>query len=120
MAKVHIGKKIKEIIDRSPMTVVEFAEKIHLTRDGANKIFKKTTISTDQLQKISRVLSHDFFSYYSTAQAAESRDPKNSYGFATRADIEQLTKMILNFALELERVKEELRAVRERKNGKGK
>ena len=65
MAKVHIGKKIKEVLGESKFTVVEFAEKISRTRDVVYKIFAKENIDTGLLQKISQVLEHDFFSYYS-------------------------------------------------------
>lgn len=65
MAQVHIGKKIKEVVGESRFTVAEFAEKINRTRDVAYKIFAKSNIDTGLLQKISLVLEHDFFNYYS-------------------------------------------------------
>ncbi len=65
MAKVHIGKKIKEVLVESKFSVIEFAEKISRTRDVVYKIFAKENIDTGLLQKISQVLEHDFFSYYS-------------------------------------------------------
>lgn len=65
MAKVHIGKKIKEVLGESKFSVIEFAEKISRTRDVVYKIFAKENIDTGLLQKISYVLEHDFFSYYS-------------------------------------------------------
>lgn len=65
MAHVHIGKKIKEVVGQSRFSVIEFAEKISRTRDVVYKIFAKENIDTGLLQKISQVLEHDFFSYYS-------------------------------------------------------
>lgn len=65
MAHVHIGKKIKEVVGQSYFTVIEFAEKINRSRDVAYKIFAKGNIDTGLLQKISQVLEHDFFNYYS-------------------------------------------------------
>lgn len=65
MAKVHIGKKIKEVLGESKFSVIEFAEKISRTRDVVYKIFAKENIDTGLLHKISQVLEHDFFSYYS-------------------------------------------------------
>ena len=63
MAKIHIGKKIREVVDKSAFTIVEFAKAINLSRDGAYKIFAKEYIDTDQLKKISETLQHDFFNY---------------------------------------------------------
>jgi hypothetical protein len=65
MAHVHIGKRIKEVLGESRFTVIEFAEKISRTRDVVYKIFAKENIDTGLLQKISQVLEHDFFNYYS-------------------------------------------------------
>lgn len=65
MAKPHIGKKIKEVLGESKFSVIEFAEKINRTRDVVYKIFAKENIDTGLLHKISQVLEHDFFSYYS-------------------------------------------------------
>ena len=64
MSKIHIGKKIQDVVDNSSYTIVAFAKEIGLTRDGVYKIFKKESIDTEQLQKISKVLDHNFFSYY--------------------------------------------------------
>ena len=65
MAKMHIGKKIKEVLGESKFSVIDFAEKINRTRDVVYKIFAKENIDTGLLQKISQVLEHDFFNYYS-------------------------------------------------------
>jgi transcriptional regulator with XRE-family HTH domain len=64
MSKIHIGVKIRDEINNSSFTITDFAKKINLTRDGVYKIFGKKTLSTDQLEKISEVLNHDFFQYY--------------------------------------------------------
>ena len=93
MAKIHIGKKIKEIVDKSAFTVVEFAKAINLSRDGVYKIFAKEYIDTDQLKKISEILRHDFFNYYST-ELGELKDPSNQFGYATKDDLEQLKRLI--------------------------
>jgi transcriptional regulator with XRE-family HTH domain len=115
MSKVHIGKKIKEVVERSEFTVSGFAEKIGLTRDGANKIFKKDSVATDQLQKISKVLDHDFFRYYQDEkiplnekkETTALHDPKTTYGFATKEDIENLTGMMRSIMAEIEKLKKE-------------
>ena len=60
-ANIHIGKKIKEILDKTPISVVDFAKSINLNRNGAYKVFEKETIDTRQLQTIRKVLNHVFF-----------------------------------------------------------
>ena len=104
MANVHIGKKIREVLDKSSLTVVDFARRINLSRDGAYKIFAKKFIDTDQLSQISKVLDHDFFSYYSAAV----KDQKNTYGYATKDEVENLTKVVHTLAIEIKKLREEL------------
>jgi hypothetical protein len=65
MAKIHIGNKIKSVLEGSGMPAADFAKKINRTRDVAYKIFARESVDTNMLQKISLVLEFDFFSYYS-------------------------------------------------------
>lgn len=107
MAKVriHIGKKIKDFLDKSPITVVEFAEKINLTRGGANKIFTKASISTEQLEKISKVLGHNFFNDYNSAIILEAKENKTDYGYATKEDLAEIVQL---FTKEMSKLREEV------------
>jgi len=97
MAKVHIGKKIKEVVEKSHYSVVEFAKLINLTRDGAYKVFAKEIIDTEQLNKISRVLNHDFFKYFSQDLLAV-KEPKDSFGYATKDDVVNILNLIEKLA----------------------
>ena len=65
MSKIHIGLKIKNVVEDSGLSAADFAKKINRTRDVAYKIFGRDTVDTGLLQKISAMLEHDFFSYYS-------------------------------------------------------
>ncbi|MDF2437139.1 MAG: transposase [Bacteroidota bacterium] len=67
MPHIHIGKRIKEVLDASGFSAIEFAKEINRTRDVVYKICAKESIDTALLQKISEVLEHDFFNYYSQA-----------------------------------------------------
>lgn len=80
MAKVHIGKKIKEVIDNSPVSVTDFASRINRSRDIAYKIFKRETIDTALLQQISKVLDHNFFRYYGNEQFQMVKEETTGYG----------------------------------------
>jgi len=61
---VHIGQKIKKALDESKYSVTDFATKINKSRTVVYNIFERSTIDTGLLYKISKVLDHDFFSYY--------------------------------------------------------
>jgi transcriptional regulator with XRE-family HTH domain len=79
MANLHIGKKIKEVLRDSNLSVIEFAKKINRTRDPVYKIFAKESMDTELLQKISEVLQHDFFSYYSNTLSIVKEPGKAGY-----------------------------------------
>ena len=107
MSKIHIGNKIKEMLDKNPMSVVEFAENIGLTRNGAYKVFEKETIDTGQLLKIGKVLDHNFFQYYEQGAISPIKEAKGEYGYATKHDLDELAHMVKNLAKEFAKMREE-------------
>ncbi|MDO5443536.1 MAG: helix-turn-helix transcriptional regulator [Bacteroidia bacterium] len=58
---MHIGNRIKEVLQEKGMTVTEFARLIPCTRENAHRILLKHDMDTGLLRKISAVLEHDFF-----------------------------------------------------------
>ena len=105
-ASIHIGKKIKEILDKTPISVVDFAKSINLTRNGAYKVFEKETIDTGQLQVISKVLSHDFFQYYEHGSIA--KETAAEYGYATKDEVADLAHAIIKLTKAVERIEDQL------------
>lgn len=103
MASVHIGKKIKEVLSKSPMSVVDFAEKINKTRTVAYDIFKRDSVDSVLLNKISKVLNHNFFQYYPVEKV---REEKGVY-FPANAVIEQLTAELKETKKEVEELKKQ-------------
>lgn len=61
---IHIGKIIEEEFYRQGRSVSWFANKLCCDRTNVYNIFKRESIDTALLAKISRTLGHDFFSYY--------------------------------------------------------
>jgi transcriptional regulator with XRE-family HTH domain len=94
VSKVHIGKKIREVLRKAGYTSVEdFAKEIGLSRNGLYKIFEKQFIDTDLLRKISTVLKHDFFSYFSQ-DLALVKESKDSFGFATKDEVNAVLHLV--------------------------
>lgn len=121
MSKFHIGRKIKEVLDQKPFTVVDFAKSINLTRNGAYKVFEKETIDTGQLQAISKVLEHDFFSYYHSA-ALQVKEHKEGYGYATKAELAEVFDCIKQLSKKIDELKDSMPKEKKdvKKNYKGK
>lgn len=110
-AQIHIGKKIREVLDKTPISVVDFAKSINLTRNGAYKVFEKETIDTGQLQTICKVLNHDFFTYYEQ-NLSTVKETNFEYGFATKSEVADLAHMILKLTRAIERIEERLPAAK--------
>ena len=85
MATVHIGKKIKAVYMDSGMKGGEFASKISKDRQVIYNIFKRDSIDTALLFRISKVLDHNFFDYYSN-ELPMVKDPGKS-GYVKKEDL---------------------------------
>jgi hypothetical protein len=107
MSKVHIGKKIKEVWKRSRLKGTEFAAMINKDRQVIYDIFKRESIDTELLQQISKVLNHDFFNYYSH-DLPPVKEPKEKFGYATKDELENLTRTVQTLIKEIEKLREEL------------
>lgn len=80
--KIHAGKKVKEHFAASGLSVSEFARRLNCHRQNVYDIFRREVIDVGMLQRISRVLEHDF--------VTELYGSKNS------------TKVTLKFAITVE------------------
>jgi hypothetical protein len=74
--KVEIGHKIKEVFDSQNMKLTDFADELGTVRQNVYRIFKKRHLDTGLLLKISEVLNHNFFQYYTSN--TETADPQQT------------------------------------------
>ena len=58
---MHIGKRIKEVLDDQGRSASWLASKIPCERTNMYDIFKRKDVSVEMLFKISSILGHDFF-----------------------------------------------------------
>ena len=108
MSKLHIGKKIKEVWKKSRLKGTEFAIAINRDRQVIYNIFKRESIDTELLQNISKVLNHDFFSYYSN-DTLLVKEPKDKFGYATKDELSQLNRELVSLMkIEFDKLREEL------------
>ena len=61
---IHIGKLIEEELRRQERSVTWFADKLCCERTNVYSIFKRQSIDTVLLLRISLVLQRNFFSVY--------------------------------------------------------
>lgn len=70
---MHIGKRIKEVLDKQGMSATWLAEQIPCERSNVYNIFRREGIGIDLLYVISSILNHDFFSELSEEWKKEKR-----------------------------------------------
>lgn len=61
----QIGELIKTELASQERSITWFARKLNIDRSNAYRVFKKHSIDTEMLLKISIVLKKDFFKYLS-------------------------------------------------------
>lgn len=105
---VHIGKKIQEKLKEARYKKTEFADMINISRTVVYDIFKRKTIDTGLLKKISEVLNHDFFSYYGDGNLNTVKEPKNDYGYVTKSELAEITHALLKLTRVVEKMQEEM------------
>ncbi|MCR4663888.1 MAG: XRE family transcriptional regulator [Paludibacteraceae bacterium] len=64
---IHIGKTIEQVLRGQGRTVSWFAKQICCERTNVYSIFQRSSIDTELLLRISRILSYDFFEVYQSA-----------------------------------------------------
>ena len=62
---IHIGKVIAKVLRDQGKTVTWFARSLYCDRTNVYKIFQRESVDSEMLYRISKILSHDFFKYYS-------------------------------------------------------
>lgn len=61
---LHIGKLIAQIIKEKGVKLTVLAEQIHTSKQNLNHIFKRESIDTNILLKLSNALEYNFFVHY--------------------------------------------------------
>jgi transcriptional regulator with XRE-family HTH domain len=75
---IHIGKIIKDVFETRNINISEFAELLNCERTNIHKIFKRKSIDTDMLVKISQILNYDFLREVYGKSTACKIEPPNS------------------------------------------
>lgn len=58
---MHIGKRIKQVMDKQGRSASWLADNIHCERSNVYYIYRRSTIDTELLKKICTILNYDFF-----------------------------------------------------------
>ncbi len=82
MEKLHIGECIKERAKELRIGATEFGKLINTSKQNIYGIYKRRTIDTGLLKKISEALDYDFFKLYAS-DAMAVIDPSDTGNIKT-------------------------------------
>ncbi len=63
-SNIHIGQLIHEQLRKDQRSVGWLAREIHYSRNHLYKVFRKPSLDTDLLLRISKAMQFNFFQYY--------------------------------------------------------
>lgn len=104
---MHIGNLIKQVVRKQQLTDNQFGQMIGLTRDGVQKIYPKEFLDTELLNSISRVLNHDFFTYFSR-ELSTVQEQNPQFGQVTHDDLNKITALLYRLNERLDEVEKHL------------
>lgn len=116
-----IGQKIKEIVALRGMSKTELSRRLNMSSTNIHKIFKRDSIDTELLQRLSEQLNYNFFSYYVSKNndlPTLAEDTKGSYQTEQQLRLEQLEKelaLMQKEILYLKEINELLRSANKKK-----
>jgi hypothetical protein len=118
---MHIGEKIEARAKELRMGPTELARRIRTSKQNVYGIYRRSSIDTELLQKLSKALDYDFFLHYTTSVPNVVSEPgapygKRKKGIAAPAD-DELSRLRREFA-DLREKYELLRELYETKTGK--
>jgi predicted transcriptional regulator len=68
---IHIGILIQEVLKEQKITVANFAKELGRDRSSVYDMFKRQSIDTGTLSRISEILNYNFFFEYSYRDAGD-------------------------------------------------
>jgi hypothetical protein len=101
---IHIGQKIKERAEELEIGTTKLGKLINRSKQNVYGIFKRKSIDSELLKKISDVLDKDFFQYYGSSL----KEDKENYQKLTGKKIAEMVKELEKCKKEIEHLKAEI------------
>lgn len=101
---IPIGTKIKEVTERRGISKSELGRRLNMSPTNIHKIFKRETIDTGLLQKISDVLEFDFFSFYGSKKSYENNTDHSIPALDNEAEYKKSLQQCHEKVMMLERI----------------
>jgi transcriptional regulator with XRE-family HTH domain len=82
MANVAIGKQIQAVVKKRGMKVEELAKRLNVSKPNIYDIYRRNTIDTGLLERLCKVLDHNFFETF--AHKYRTQQERDSYEYVMR------------------------------------
>ena len=102
---MHIGEKIKDIIDSNEVNVTDFAKKINRSREYVYTIFKKEEMDTGLLKQIARALSVPVVCFFEEEEVYENNQIGKISGTGNRVQQGHVNVMLESQEREIDNLK---------------
>lgn len=109
--KIHIGEKIKEKAYELRIGTTELAKAVNTSKQNIYGIYKRESIDTALLYKISKALNFDFFSLYINTKLPPHNAEVSSKKDKKYPDLESENSLIKNQLMDLQEKYELLKKV---------
>jgi hypothetical protein len=103
---VHIGGKIKARAKELRIGPTELARQINTTKQNVYGIYKRESIDTELLMKLSKALRLDFFLYYNDPKLNITGEGGTRYIIKNRGHHEQAAEEVIALKRELAELRE--------------
>ncbi len=104
-----IGERIRRIRAMKDYTQSNVAEDLGMTTGAYAKIERgETDANVSRLLKIAEILEVDICDFFEETKTPIAAEERNPYGYASKSDVEELSKSIQALLKEIEKMKLEL------------
>ena len=76
---IHIGEKIKQRAKEFRMGPTELGKLVSTSKQNVYGIYKRKSIDSEMLRKLSNVLDYDFFQHYQVETTSIAAEPTATY-----------------------------------------
>ncbi|HEV7232027.1 MAG TPA: helix-turn-helix domain-containing protein [Bacteroidia bacterium] len=104
--RIHIGEKIKARAKELRMGPTELAQHISTSKQNVYGIYKRESIDTELLQKISKALELDFFCYYFDPKLPIAEEDLPKYFARNRQKADPAAEEVIQLRKELAELRE--------------
>jgi len=101
-----VGEKIRQLRLLAGLSQENIADEIGMSHGNFGKIERgEIDINTQHLFAVAKALKVDVVDLFDFNKSNSSRDVKNKFGFATKADIEKLTESLNSLSKAIESIR---------------